>query len=125
MAVTPASFNDWAGAMPAFAAVGGAYAVDVSFAATGLPERLAGSLVTEGFFTAWQVAPALGRHLLPSDFVAGDAVVIGHRVWLTHYAGRSDVLGAVARVDGRPYKSSASCPRTSACPAAGSSGCRG
>ncbi len=102
MAVTPASFNDWAGAMPAFAAVGGAYAVDVSFASTGLPERLAGSLVTEGFFDAWQVAPALGRHLQPSDFVAGDAVVIGHRVWQTHYAGRSDVLGAVARIDGRP-----------------------
>ena len=55
MAVTPASFNDWAGAIPAFAAVGGAYAVDVSFAATGLPERFAGSLVTEGFFDAWQV----------------------------------------------------------------------
>ena len=103
MAVTPASFREWAGAVEAFAAVGGSYALDLSVASTGLPERVAGARVTDGFFDVWRVAPVLGRGLGPADFVAGDTVVIGHRVWQNHFGQRPDVVGATARIDGRPY----------------------
>jgi len=103
MGVTPASFLDWSMATGAFDGVGGAYALDLSFATEGLPTRVAGASVTEGYFAAWQVPAALGRTLSADDFGTGRAVVIDHAVWQEHYGGRLDVLGAPARIDGRVY----------------------
>ena len=103
MGVTPASFLDWSTATGAFDGVGGAYALDLSFATGGLPTRVAGASVTEGYFAAWQVPAALGRTLSADDFGTGRAVVIDHAVWQEHYGGRLDVLGAPARIDGRVY----------------------
>ena len=104
MGVTPASFLDWSPATGAFDGVGGAYALDLSFATGGLPTRVAGASVTEGYFAAWQVPAALGRTLSADDFT--------DRAWRwssTTPCGRSttadglDVLGAPARIDGRVY----------------------
>ena len=64
---------------------------------------MAGAEVTAGFFDVWRVAPVLGRGLEPADFVAGDRWCIGHRVWQNHFGQRPDVVGATARIDGRPY----------------------
>jgi putative ABC transport system permease protein len=102
MAVTPASFLDWSAPSSAFDSVGGAYLLDLSFAVGELPVRVSGAAVTDGYFAAWQVPAALGRTLSADDFASGQAVVIDHAVWLEHFGGRPDVVGAPVRIDGRP-----------------------
>jgi predicted permease len=104
MAVTPANFLDWAARIKSLQNVAGQYAVDVSVTGAGLPERVAGTKVTERFFDLWDVPPALGRVLQRRDFADGHRVaVLGHALWTRHFGGDPGVLGALVRIDGEAY----------------------
>lgn len=103
MAVTPASFLDRSNAVPALQVAAGSYPIDASFASRGLPERVLGARVTDGFFAVWDTRAAVGRTLRPDDFGGGAAAVIGHQLWLDHFGGQPDVVGTAVRIDGTPY----------------------
>ena len=104
MAVTPANFLDWSTRVASLQDVAGMYAIDASVAGAGLPERVAGTKVTERFFDLWGVPPTLGRALQSNDF-ASDArvVVVGHALWLRHFRAGSSAIGARLRIDGDAY----------------------
>jgi putative ABC transport system permease protein len=113
MAVTPANFLDWARNVPAFESAAGSYPVDASLVTQGMPVRVSGARVTEEFFAVWGVPATLGRVLSPADFAGGaPAVVIGHQLWLDHFAGRRDVVGSTVRIDGAPYSIAGVMPAT-------------
>jgi predicted permease len=60
--------------------------------------------VTPEFFAVLGVAPVLGRTFSPSLASAGPApIVLSHRAWQNVFAGRPDVLGAVAWIDNNPH----------------------
>jgi putative ABC transport system permease protein len=104
MAVTPANFLDWSTRITSLEEVAGEYALDVSVAAAGVPERVAGTKVTARFFDLWGVQPALGRALQRRDFVEGHPVaVLGHALWLRQFGADPNVIGAVIQIDGEPY----------------------
>ncbi len=72
---------------------------------TGHPERTAGLLVSDNYFSALGLRPALGRFLRPDEAVrAGGApvVVISHSYWQTRFGGATTVLGHTLRVNNRP-----------------------
>jgi len=104
MAVTPASFLDWSRRVTNLQDVAGTYAIDASLAGAGMPERVAGTKVTERFFDLWGVPPAIGRVLQPDDFaLRSRVVVLGHAIWARRFGGDRRVVGAPVRIDGEPY----------------------
>jgi predicted permease len=54
--------------------------------------------VTWTFFRTLGVAPARGRTFTPPPF--DDSVVISHRLWMTRFGGREDILNLKIRIDG-------------------------
>jgi predicted permease len=104
MAVTPANFLDWSTHVSNLRDAAGAYAVDVSLAGLGVPERVAGTKVTERFFELWGVAPVIGRVLQRQDFAARERVaVIGHALWRRHFGASAGAVGTAIRIDGDAY----------------------
>src|SRR5262249_8965370 len=104
MAVTPADFLDWSTRVNGLRDAAGLYAVDISLAGGGPPERVAGTKVTERFFDVWGVGPALGRVLQRQDFTAREHVaVIGYGLWRRRFGGGEGAIGTVVRIDGGGY----------------------
>lgn len=71
----------------------------------GSVERVFGQLVSDNFFSALGVEPALGRIFLPSD-LSGDGrepvVIISHGLWQTRFQSAPTVVGQTLRVNGQP-----------------------
>lgn len=71
----------------------------------GSVERVFGQLVSDNYFSALDVQPALGRTFLPSD-LSGDGrepvVVISHGLWQNRFLSAPDVVGQSLRVNGQP-----------------------
>lgn len=64
-----------------------------------------GLAVNGGFFDTVGVSPAIGRLLTPADDAPGTpaAVVVDYEFWQTEHGGRSEILGATIRLDGKPF----------------------
>jgi predicted permease len=71
---------------------------------TGAVERLFGLLISQNYFSALGVEPALGRFFTADEMRsagAPSAIVISHRLWQTRFAGSADVVARTIRVNGR------------------------
>lgn len=81
----------------------------------GLPLSLSGreraemvwsELVTENYFSALGLRPALGRTFGPADASGPGSdplVVLSHRLWLDRFGGDAGVIGSVVRLNGHPF----------------------
>jgi len=78
-----------------------------AYIATGgdQPERIIGSRVTHGVFTALGVGPLMGRTFLPEeDRVGGPRlVVLSHGFWRQRYGSDNSVLGQTLILDEEPF----------------------
>jgi predicted permease len=71
---------------------------------TGAVERLFGSLVSDNYFSALGVKPALGRFFRADEMQSAGApavIVISHRLWQTRFGGSPAVLTRTIRVNAR------------------------
>ncbi|MEZ4412435.1 MAG: ABC transporter permease [Gemmatimonadales bacterium] len=59
------------------------------------PELVPMGMVTEGFFSLFQVPPVQGRTFLPEDYAGsnGNVVIVSHSAWLTRFGGDPSVIG--------------------------------
>ena len=92
---TYADYLDWREAR-VFSDVALWQSMEVNLAAEGQePERVAAVRVTDGFFSTLGVAPLLGRHLRPEEFVLGSPrrALISEGLWLRRFGGDRDVVG--------------------------------
>jgi len=84
-----------------------AYApTELSLAAAGSSQRVAGLLVTGNYFRTLGLRPAAGRLILPDDDVQGAAasvVVLAHRYWQARFGGDRDVIGSTLELNGEPF----------------------
>jgi predicted permease len=66
------------------------------------PQTLNGSFVSGNYFQLFELIPAAGRLIQPSDDerAATPAAVISYRAWQEKFGGRSDVIGAAATLNG-------------------------
>lgn len=72
---------------------------------SGTVERVFGVLVSDNYFSALDVQPAIGRTFLPADLSTDGrepVVVISFGLWQSRYEGAADVVGKTLRVNGRP-----------------------
>jgi putative ABC transport system permease protein len=72
---------------------------------TGQPERLTGSRVSAGFFTAMGVQPAIGRGFRSDEDLPGSAkvVVLSYHVWAHRFSARPDLVGQAITLNSEPY----------------------
>src|SRR5262249_18173421 len=71
----------------------------------GPPEVLFGVQVTEGFWDAIGMRPALGRAFLPAEHVRGarPVAIISHGLWQRRFGSDPTILKRTISLDGRPY----------------------
>ena len=67
----------------------------------GAVERLFGLLVSDNYFSALGVRPALGRFLVPEDAGGAPVAVISHRLWVTRFNAAPDTIGRTVRINAR------------------------
>ncbi|HEV2488360.1 MAG TPA: ABC transporter permease [Candidatus Acidoferrales bacterium] len=104
-ASSPANFLDWRAQSRSFEQVV-ACARDTGNVALGeIPEQWRGLAVTEGFFQALRVQPAIGRLFDSSDFVAGKErlLVLSDALWHGEFGGDPSVIGRGIQKDGNLY----------------------
>ena len=72
----------------------------------GEPERVTGSVVSEGFFAMLGVQPRLGRWFTPEEEKPGAerVVVISHALWMRKLGGRPEAVGSTIFLNDRPYR---------------------
>jgi predicted permease len=77
-----------------------------NLADAGEERRVAGLLVSGGFFPTLGVPAALGRPLGPADDVRGcpAVAVVGHRFWRQTLGGDPGAVGRTLRLDGHPFR---------------------
>ena len=59
--------------------------------------------VTSGYFRVFGVQPRLGRVFSRDDEAAPSTVVLSHAVWVDHFDGDPNIIGADVRLGGRPH----------------------
>lgn len=72
----------------------------------GAPQRTWIEVVSPNGFTALEVAPAIGRTLLPSDGEArggAPVVVLAYEFWQTRFGGDPSIVGRTVRLNGQPF----------------------
>jgi putative ABC transport system permease protein len=102
--VAPGNYLDWKERSRSFSAIGAAEPYSFDLTGDGRPEVLIASLVTDGFFEALGVRPAVGRLFRPEDFRenAGDVAVVGWGLWQRRFGGDAGLVGRTLVLDGRP-----------------------
>ena len=102
--VAPGNFTDWREQTRACEQV---VAIDqMSFDLGGAdPERFPGYGVTEGFFEALAVKPAMGRTFLPEENEAGreQVVVLKHSFWQRHLNGDPNIVGKTITLNRKAF----------------------
>ena len=91
-------FRDW---NEAFESVG-AYTVSATNLGTEQPSRPVTALVTHELLPVLGVSPLMGRAFTREDTLpeAEDVAILSHELWQRSFAGRSDILGTTALVNG-------------------------
>jgi putative ABC transport system permease protein len=100
--VAPGNFIDWTKRSQSFASFGAAEPYSVTLMTPDGPEMVRNWNVTERFFDALGVRPALGRFFDPSDFRdnAAPVVVVSYESWQRRFGGDRGVIGQRLQVNG-------------------------
>ena len=101
--VSPANFLAWKDENDVFDKLAAFVTVRASITGRGEPEEIPAQVVTEDFFPALGVPPALGRTLTPKDCTpeAPDVVVLSHGYWQRRYHGDPKVVGTSLTINGQ------------------------
>jgi hypothetical protein len=70
----------------------------------GTSEAIDGAIATQGFFTAADLKPLLGRFFIEGDYVTGrqGVAVLSHRYWVDRFQSAPSTIGSAVEIEGRP-----------------------
>lgn len=104
-ASSPANYLDWLAQNRVFSAMAASRGTQGNLTEGDRPERVRITTTTASLFQIFNVAPELGRTLLPSDESPGDArvIVLSHALWQRRFGGDRSVIGRDIQVDGQPH----------------------
>jgi len=105
ISVSPANFWDWREQNQTFEEMSAIRRASFNLIGAGEPERLAGLLVSRGFFRVAGAPPVLGRGFLETeDRPGGDRVVVlSHGLWERRFAADPGVLGNTLNLNDEVY----------------------
>jgi len=100
--VSPPDFADWRASAKSFVEM--AAIRDDGYALPGGAgaEQITGNAVTGGFFTVFNVAPAVGRILTPADAELGarPVAVLSHGLWQRRFGADRAIVGQTIQLEG-------------------------
>ena len=101
-AVAPANFLDWRERSRSFEQVAAAIPYSYDYTGGGEPEVFFGAQVTEGFWDALGVRPALGRFFRPGEHARGGqpVAIITHSLWQRRFGGDPGIVNSAISLDG-------------------------
>ncbi|MBV9924269.1 MAG: ABC transporter permease [Acidobacteria bacterium] len=105
MSVSYPNFLDWQAQTTSFEALAAFRSNGFVLTGAGEPERLTAREVSQQFFPALGVAPALGRDFLPEEDKTGGAktVILSHGLWQRRFGGDPGVLGRGLMLNNESY----------------------
>jgi putative ABC transport system permease protein len=100
--VAPGAFKDWHDRSKSFSHIAAARPMSFDYLDGLEPETLIGASITEGFFEALGVQPALSRLFVPREYTVfpPNVAVIGYGTWQRMFGGDPDIIGRKAVFDG-------------------------
>ncbi len=100
--VSPALWFAWSERAKRFSSLASVRTTASTLTGRGVPSRIEGLLVSEGFFRTLDVPASLGRRLDARDYAddAEPAVVIGTSLWRQHFGSAPPIVGAAITLDG-------------------------
>jgi predicted permease len=103
--VAPANFLDWRERSVSFSALAAVVPYSHDYTGGSEPELWFGAQVSEGFWDALGMQPALGRGFLPDEHVPGarNVVVISHGLWQRRFGGDPAIVNTAVSMDGEPW----------------------
>jgi putative ABC transport system permease protein len=103
--VAPANFIDWRERARGFQSIAAVIPYSFDYTGGGEPEVFFGAQVTQGFWDALGMAPAVGRAFLPEEHLTGGrrAVIISHTLWERKFAADPSIVGRPLSLDGEPW----------------------
>ncbi len=103
--IAPARLADWNRMNHTFEGMAASYAQSVTDTSGGEPQRLAGRIVSPGYFRVFGTRPLYGRTFTPDEEVEGGpaAAVIGYALWTRRYDQSPDAIGRRLIVQGKGY----------------------
>jgi predicted permease len=108
-AVSEPNFKDWRAESRLTEAMGGFFFADgltgMDLTGQGDPQRLAGALVTDGFFETLGTPAFLGRTLLPEENVPGNdrVTVLSYGLWANRFGANPAIVGQRITLNGQPF----------------------
>ncbi len=102
-AVSPGDFQDWRNQSRAFREIAAYRVRDMTITGGGEPERVRGTDVSAGFFSALEINAIKGRTFLAEEDQPGhdQVVVLGYGLWQRRFAADPNVLGTTININGR------------------------
>jgi predicted permease len=104
--VSPANCLDWREQLRSFETLACVQPWSFDFTGGPEPEVLHAASVTDGFFHAFGINPAMGRAFVPEEFLTGRnrVIVISHGVWKQKLGGDANIIGKTVSLDGTGYQ---------------------
>lgn len=98
-------YLEWRRENQSFTALAGYSRGTANFETNSGPVPITNVATTDNFFQVFGVNPVLGRTFAFGEDQPGknDVVVLSYEAWQQDFGGRSDVVGATAKLDGRVY----------------------
>ena len=99
------NFRDWSAQCRSFSAMAALQTLALNLSGNGIPERLVGGQVTEGFFAVLGVQPVAGRSFTRADYEAADKrlSLLSHRLWKRRFGSRADIVGQMIKLNGETH----------------------
>ena len=104
----PSSYPEyltWRRENQGFSALAGYSRGSANFETNSGPVPITNIATTDNYFDVFAVHPVMGRTFAQGEDQPGknDVVVLSYEVWQQDFGGRSDVVGATAKLDGHVY----------------------
>ncbi|MEW6209101.1 MAG: ABC transporter permease [Acidobacteriota bacterium] len=104
--VAPANFIDWRDQGQSFEEMAAFSFSSLNLTGEGEPEQLAGCRVSNGYFAAIGVRPAIGRPFFPEEHQSGRGrvVILGQGLWQKRFGSDPSIVGKTIMLDGASFE---------------------
>jgi putative ABC transport system permease protein len=103
--IAAGDYLDWCKQSRSFQGLWAESGVNANLTGAGEPVHIHATAVIPGFLSGWGAGMMLGRDFLPEEGQRGNdhEVVLMHKLWMSRFGGRRDILGKPIQINGESY----------------------
>ena len=103
--VAAGDYLDWVKQSRSFQGLWAESGVNANLTGAGEPVQIQATAVVPGMLSRWGSGTVMGRDFLPAEGQTGNdhEVILMHKLWVTRFGGRPDILGKPIQINGESY----------------------